>query len=89
MDLEFDDIECLWIEVLFFMIKGFFVGFIYCFLDLLKYFFKSFNCKLELMFMSIFLENKEYILIGDMNWNYLVNLDYRELKFIMIVFGLK
>lgn len=41
------------------------------------------------MLTNISLENKECILTGDMNCNYLVNSDHRELKSIITAFGLK
>ena len=80
LDLELDDIECLWIEVLFPKSKGFLIGFIYRPPDSSKHLPKNFNCKLESMLTNISLENKECILTGDMNCNYLVNSDHKELK---------
>ena len=41
------------------------------------------------MFMNISLENKECILTGDMNCNYLVDSDHKELKSILTAFGFK
>ena len=41
------------------------------------------------MLTNISLENKECILTGDMNCNYLVNSDHKELKSILTAFGLK
>ena len=80
LDLELDDIECLWIEVLFPKSKGFLIGFIYRPPDSSKHLPKNFNCKLESMLTNISLENKECILTEDMNCNYLVNSDHKELK---------
>ena len=89
LDLELDDIESLWIEVLFPKSKGFLIGFIYRPPDSSKHLPKNFNCKLESMLTNISLENKECILTGDMNCNYLVNSDHKELKSILTAFGLK
>ena len=89
LDLELDDIECLWIEVLFPKSKGFLIGFIYRPPDSSKHLPKIFNCKLESMLTNISLENKECILTGDMNCNYLFNSDHKELKSILTAFGLK
>ena len=67
LDLELDDIECLWIEVLFPKSKGFPIGFIrapgfiYRPPDSSKHLSKNFNCKLESMLTNISLENKECI----------------------------
>ena len=47
LDLELDDIECLWIEVLFPKSKGFLIGFIYRPPDSSKHLSKNFTCKLE------------------------------------------
>ena len=80
LDLELDDIECLWIEVLFPKSKGFLIGFIYRPPDSSKHLPKNFNCKLESMLTNISSENKECILTEDMNCNYLVNSDHKELK---------
>ena len=44
LDLELDDIECLWIEVLFPKSKGFLIGFIYRPPDLSKHLSKNFTC---------------------------------------------
>ena len=78
LDLEPDDIESLWIEVLFPKSKGFLIGFIYRPPDSSKHLSKHFNCKLESMLTNISLENKECILTGDMNCNYLVNSDHKN-----------
>ena len=80
LDLELDDIECLWIEVLFPKSKGFLIGFIYRPPDSSKHLPKNFNCKLKSMLTNISSENKECILTEDMNCNYLVNSDHKELK---------
>ena len=58
VDLELDDIECLWIEVLFPKSKGFLIGF---FLSSSRFVeTSSQNCKLESMLTNISLENKEH-----------------------------
>ena len=69
LDLELDDVECLWIEVLFPKSKDFLIGFIYRPPDSSRHLPKNFNCKLESMLTNISLENKECILTGDMNCN--------------------
>ena len=87
LDLELDDIECLWIEVLFPKSKGFLVGFIYRPPDSSKHLSKNFTCKLESTLTNISLENKECISTGDMNCNYLVDSHHKELKSILTAFG--
>lgn len=74
---------------LFLKIKSFFIVIVYCFLDFLKYFCVDFNCKFELMLLIVLLVDKECIFVGDINCNYLVLLDYKEIKLILVFFGLK
>ena len=52
-------------------------------------FVQNFNCKFELMLSAVSSENKECLLTGDMNCNYLVNWDHEDLKSILTSFGLK
>lgn len=88
-DLEQDDIECLWFEILFPKTKRFLIGIIYRPPDSSKYLPADFNCKFESMLSTLSAENRECVLLGDMNCNYLVNSDHKELKSILVSFGLK
>ena len=49
----------------------------------------DFNCKFELMLSSMSAENKDCLLMGDLNCNYLENADNKELKSLLVSFGLK
>ena len=89
MDLEQEDIECIWIETLFPKTKGFLVGIIFCPRDSSKHLCVNFNCKFESMLWTVSAENKECILLGDINCNYLVSSDHKEIKSILTYFGLK
>ena len=82
-DLEQEDIECIWIEILFPKTKGFLVGIIYRPPDSSKHLCANFNCKFELMLSTVSAENKECILSGDINCNYLVSSDHKEIKSIL------
>ena len=89
LDLKLEDIECIWIELLFPKSKGFLVGIIYRPPDSSKHLSVNFNCKFESMVSSVSAENKECILTGDINCNYLVSSDHKEIKSILAFFGLK
>jgi len=89
MDLEQEDIECIWIEILFPKSKSFLVGIIYHPPDSSKHLCANFNCKFESMLLTISAENKECILSGDINCNFLVSSDHKEMKSILTYFGLK
>ena len=49
----------------------------------------NFDCKFELMLSAVSAENKECILLGDINCNYLVFSDHKEIKSILASVGLK
>ena len=89
MDLEQEDIECIWTEILFPKTKSFLVGIIYRPPDSSKHLCANFNCKFESMLSTISAENKECILSGDINCNFLVSSDHKEMKSILTYFGLK
>ena len=76
MDLEQEDIECIWIEILFPETEGFLVGIIYRPPDTSKHLCPNFNCKFESMLSTVPAENKECILSG----NYLVSSDHKKLN---------
>ena len=79
-ELEQEDIECIWTEVLFPKTKGFLFGIIYRPPDYSNHLCANFNCKFESMLSAVSSENKEFLLTGDMNCNYLVNSDHKDLK---------
>ena len=70
MDLEQEDIECIWIEILFPKTEGFLVGIIYRPSDSSKHLCANFNFKFESMHLTASAENKECILSGDIDGNH-------------------
>ena len=88
-DPEVDGVECLWIEILSPKCKGFLVGNIYRPPDGSKYLDKDFDPKLDDMLDSAMAEEKEVLLLGDLNCNYPVQNDHKDLKQIMRYNGLK
>ena len=89
MDLEDEDIECIWIEILFPKTKGFLIGIVYRPPDSSKHLCADFNCKFESMLSTVSSEDKECILAGDINCNYLVPSDHKEIKSVLASLGLK
>ena len=89
MDLEDEDIECIRIEILFPKTKSFLTGIVYRPPDSSKHLSADFNCKFESMLLTVSSEDKECILTGDINCNYLVPSDHKEIKPILASFGLK
>jgi len=80
MDLEQEDIECIWTEILFPKTKGFLIGIIYRPPDSSKHLCANFNCKFESMLSTV---------SADINCNYLVSSDHKEIKSILAYFDLK
>ena len=89
LDLEVNDIECIWIEILFPKSKGFLIGVIYRPLDSSKHLAENFNDTFESMISAVVSEDKECILTGDINCNYLESSDHKELKATLSSFNLK
>lgn len=88
-DLEDEVIECIWIEILFPKTKSFLIGIVYRPPDSSKHLCADFNCKFDSMLLTASSEDKECILTGDINCNYLVPSDHKEIKSIFASFGLK
>lgn len=65
LDLEQDDIECIWLEILFSKTKGLLIGIIYRPPDSPKHLCPDFNCKFDSMLSTVSSENKDCILTGD------------------------
>ena len=89
LDLEDNDIECIWIEILFPKSKGFLIGVIYRPPDSSKHLPDNFNETFESMMSTVVSEDKECILTGDINCNYLEGSDHKDLKAILSSFNLK
>ena len=88
-DLEWNDLECIWIEIIFPKTKGFLVGVIYKPPDSSNHLSENFEEKLNEMLETVMAENKECILMGDMNCNYLERSEHKEVKSIISNNGLK
>ena len=88
-DLEVDSVECLWIEILLPKRKDILVGSIYRLPDGSKYLDKDFDLKLDDMLNTVMAEEKDVLLLGDLNCNCLVQNDHKDLKQIMQYNGLK
>ena len=88
-DLEDEVIECIWIEILFPKTKSFLIGIVYRPPDSSKHLCADFNCKFESMLSTVSSEDKECILTDDINCNYLVPSDHKEIKSILASYGLK
>lgn len=88
-DLEDEVIECIWIEILFPKTKSFLIGIVYRPPDSSKHLCADFNCKFDSILLIVSSEDKECILTGDINCNYLVPSDHKEIKSIFASFGLK
>ena len=88
-DLEIDGIEYLWIEIFVRNAKCFLFGVIYLPPDSSLHIDKDFAVKFSDMIESTVCENKEAILCGDMNCNYLVPSDHKPIKDIISLNGFK
>ena len=88
-DLEDEVIECIWIGILFPKTKSFLIGIVYRSPDSSKHLCADFNCKFESMLSTVSSEDKECILTDDINCNYLVPSDHKEIKSILASYGLK
>ena len=88
-DLEYADIECIWIEVTCRFAKNFLVCCMYRPPSSSHYLPNNFNDRMREMLSTAAAENKEVIVLGDMNVNYLVKEDSKDFKEILALLGLK
>lgn len=84
-DLEKDGLELIWLEIAFKNCRSFIIGVLYRPLTAHKHFTKSLRDVLNI----ITLENKETILLGDINCDYLKDNDHRDIKDLFITQGYK
>ena len=82
-------IECIWIEILFPKSKGIIIGNIYRPPDTSKYSDSDFNDKLDEVLNAVSDEEKEIILLRDLNCNFLELGCKRQLKQVFSMHGLK
>ncbi|CAB4019684.1 Hypothetical predicted protein [Paramuricea clavata] len=88
-DLEIDGVEAIWVEVFIVNSKSILICIVYKPPDSSLYLDKNFNSKFDNMLDIAINENKEVILAGDLNCDYLAPTDHRELKDVFKVNGLK
>ena len=88
-DLEYADIECIWIEVTCRFAKNFLVCCMYRPPSSSHYLPNNFNDHMREMLSTATAENKEVIVLGDVNVNYLVKEDNKDFKEILALLGLK
>ena len=91
LEAEHENIECIWIEVLFPKSKGIMIGNIYRPPDPSKYSDSDFNDKLDEVLNAVHVsdEKKEILLLGDLNCNFLESACKRQLKQVFSMHGLK
>ena len=88
-DLETEEIECIWFEIVYPNTKSFIVSVMYRPPDTSNYLSAEFNNILTNKLTSIATENKELVVIGDINCNYHVKEQCKDIKNIFSLFGLK
>ena len=81
-DLEVKGLECLWIEVFIQDSKSFLIGIIYRPPDSSQYTDKDFTTKFTSMLETSVCENKEVILTGDLDCNYLIPNDHKTINLV-------
>ena len=89
LDLETDNLEIIWLEVNFKNCKSFVVGVLYQLPDSSKYSNKNFLKKLSDVLNKLLYEDKETILMGDINCDYLKDNNHREIKNFFVSYGYK
>ena len=82
MDLEVDNVECLWIEIFQHKAKSFLLTSVYRPPDGSKYLTSNFNNTLDEILETVSSESKEIIMMGDINVNYIKKKDNRDIKSI-------
>lgn len=88
-DLEHTNIECIWIEICPEKAKHFLVGCIYRPPDSSSYLPKNWKNLFSDMLITVNNLEKEIILLGDININYLKKAEHREIKDIITAQGMK
>eukprot|EP00112_Aurelia_sp_Birch-Aquarium-sp1_P013739 Seg293.1 transcript_id=Seg293.1/GoldUCD/mRNA.D3Y31 product="hypothetical protein" protein_id=Seg293.1/GoldUCD/D3Y31 len=88
-DLEIAGLEAIWIEIFVVRSRSILVCFSYKPPDSSDYIDKNFTAKFRDMIETATSENKETLLAGDLNCNYLVPNDHKEIKDIIRINGLK
>ena len=90
VDLERGDLELVWLEISFTNCKSFFlVGVLYRPPDTSKHTSKNFQKSLRDVLNITTSENKEAIILGDINCDYLKDKDHKTIKDLFITHGYK
>ena len=87
-DLDHLEVECIWLGILFSETGGILIG-IYRPPDTSKYLVNLYKGKLRSILGLVSIENKEILVLGDLNCNYLINSEHKEIKHIITASGLK
>lgn len=88
LDLETYDIECIWLEIFSDYTKSFIVGILYRPPNTSKHLSKNFNNNFQKTLTKINNGNKELIILGDINCNYLIKNNNKPLKDLLSLNGL-
>ena len=88
-DLEVDKVEIMWLEISFKNTKPFLIGILYRPPDSSNYSNTNFPTSLKEILQTASHENKEITIMGDVNCDYFVKDDHKEVKHIFTAFGLK
>ena len=88
-DLEDDKIEVMWIELCPNLARGVLIAVIYRLPTTPKFLHNNSNELLNTMLSNASVENKEIIVLGALNANFLVPSDSKDLKDIFDIFGFK
>ena len=88
-ELEVAGLECIWIEILIPNTKSVLLAAMYKPPDNSKYLDENFLEKLDNMLSTITIENKESIITGDLNCDYLLPRDHADIKFSFSSNGFK
>ena len=86
-DLEHEDIECIFIEICYEKSSSFIVGFLYKPPDSSNHLTENFTDKLASHLATIDAENKETIILGDINCDYLKRNDHSDIKELFTLNG--
>ena len=87
MDIESENIELICLEIISEHTKSFFVSTLYRPPNSSKYLCKNFTEKFNELLQKLNKENKEMIIIGDINCNYLDNNNNKEVKELLALNG--
>ena len=88
-DIEAENLECIWLEILLPKTKGLLIGIFYRPPYGSKYLRNDFDDELDNLLQSVITEAKECMIMGDFNCNYKKKNDCSSLKSIFSMFNFK